>query len=228
MMKQEKLENLKETLDNLIKKLSVNNHDETQFKKTANQLIEEFPKLPNLFALNNDNVNYLISLKDRIIKVYNQYIPVNYYNRPNSLDLLSETTRQFLVAMENIAEESYLSEKKLCEQIYICCVECVDVMIKRGKVAPKSWQKIQRFYHNRIKECNQNHTVPKKTHSSWYYAVIIGSVFLVFTFFFSGSSDSGSKWDDLDEDEQEWIIDNYGDGKAEEYNEAIDDYRSSN
>lgn len=228
MTKQENLENLKETLDNLIKKLSANGYNANEFKKTASQLIEEFPKLPNLFTLNSDNVNYLISLKDRIIEVYHDYISYDTYQRPNSYDLLNEATRQFLVAMEKIAEESYLSEKKLCEQIYICCVECVDAMIKRGKVAPKPWQKIQIAYHNRIKECNPNHIVPKKTHSSWYYAVIICSVFLVFTFFFSDSSDSGSKWNDLDEDEQEWIIDNYGDGKAEEYNKTIDDYRSSN
>ena len=40
-----------------------------------------------------------------------------------------------------------------------------------------------------------------------------------------GSSSSGSEWNNLSDEEKEWYIRNYGDGKMDDINDAIKDYR---
>ena len=52
---------------------------------------------------------------------------------------------------------------------------------------------------------------------------------VILLFFFIGSLDNSSSadnWNQLTEEEKEWYKDNYGDGKMEEINDAIDDYRN--
>ena len=39
---------------------------------------------------------------------------------------------------------------------------------------------------------------------------------------------SSSEWDKLSDEEKEWYEDNYGDGKMEDINEAIEDYKNNN
>lgn len=61
-------------------------------------------------------------------------------------------------------------------------------------------------------------------------AAVVVSVCLIFlSAIIGGSTSSKSKtsWDSLPDEKKQWYEENFGDGKMEAYNKAIDDYKSS-
>lgn len=55
-------------------------------------------------------------------------------------------------------------------------------------------------------------------------AIIIALGIIALNLFFEPQPKS--RWDSLSDEEQEWYEDNYGDGKMDDINDAIDDYNN--
>ncbi len=65
--------------------------------------------------------------------------------------------------------------------------------------------------------------------SGKFLTILILSIFfisLIFTLA-NGSGKKESDWDKLSDDEKQWYHDNYGNGKMDDYKDAIDDYKNS-
>lgn len=59
------------------------------------------------------------------------------------------------------------------------------------------------------------------------YAIVLGIVLLVGLIYWVSSFNQGSSnWNKLSDEEKEWYEDNYGDGKMDDINDAIDDYEN--
>ena len=57
--------------------------------------------------------------------------------------------------------------------------------------------------------------------------IIIGLVIFIGSSVSNNSSSTSSKWNNLTNNEKQWYINNYGNGKSEQYRNAINNYKKS-
>lgn len=81
------------------------------------------------------------------------------------------------------------------------------------------------------KEKGKNKTLSDKALSVLILiaAIVVSACLIIFGAFNDGSNSSKSKssWDSLSDEKKQWYEENFGNGKMEAYNKAIDDYKSS-
>ena len=73
----------------------------------------------------------------------------------------------------------------------------------------------------------KNKNTDKSTVVKMFIVGIILTVIGIRLLVGANSSGSSSKWDSLTKEEKQWYTDNYGNGKGEQYQKAIEDYKKS-
>lgn len=79
------------------------------------------------------------------------------------------------------------------------------------------------------KQSNKKIKVSNKALKEKTSTIIVVVIVLIIAIAISNKMNSGTtdRWDNLTDEEQEWYEDNYGDGKMDDINDAIDDYKNN-
>lgn len=178
------------------------------------------------------------------IKVTN--VPVNKYQE-------GEITVDFLSGNQSILKFSY-EDNKLASAVvkYVVqnkvaiknnntALECTlescleqfgisanDIIVRKKQVSVEAeknafLEKLEREVQEEVEK-----KMKKVNRTVKFQLILIGIAGLIWLMILFSGGSSSSEWDKLSDEEKEWYEDNYGDGKMEDINEAIEDYKNNN
>lgn len=211
----------------------IKQNTKSNFIDCAKELETEFDKIYEVFDVDSDNINKFSEINKKIENIY-QYVLQGDENI-DCYTAVNLALRQYLVNLENIAEEyRKRDDRDKCIEIFKRALQIVDLILENGRLLyPVEFMRVKKYYKRKIK--NPDYTFSTKKESYFFsflkkhFWKIVLSVVVVCTIlsgFVDDGNDGKTHWNDLTDDEKAWYERNYGDGKSEEYNQAIEDYKS--